>query len=424
MIKTLKCASNKIHDLNQEDAFLVMDLQVVQDQLDRWRRNLPRVDPWFAVKCCPDLGVMRTLALGGCGFDVASRAEMDMALSMPTSAGLNTDRIIYANPCKQPSHIRAAAEKGIRLTTFDNVDELRKINKMNPNAKLVVRILGDDSSSVCRFNVKFGIAVEELEPLLREAARIGANVVGVSFHVGSGCRSADAFVNAVENARIAFDLFPLCGLPAPKFLDLGGGWPGDLIGAPDSQVISFEQIAEKLAPALDRLFPEDVQIIAEPGRYFVHACGTLFVNVTAKRQVASLPELTAADSSGADSSSDEEEHVVKRCRTSNKLESGFRYYVNDGCYGSFNCIMFDHREGLCPEVFLDSQGKQMDVSDEKLYDCSVFGNTCDGIDRISASCGLPDVPLGTWFVYTNMGAYTTAAASNFNGFDVPNTFYV
>jgi ornithine decarboxylase len=423
MIKTLKCASNKISDLSQEDAFLVMDLDVVKHQLDRWRTNLPRADPWFAVKCCPDPGVMRTLALGGCGFDVASRAELEAALSMP---GANAERLIYANPCKQPSHIRAAAENGVHLTTFDNVEELRKVHKLNPNARLVVRILGDDSSSVCRFNVKFGIAVEELEPLLLEAVRIGANVVGVSFHVGSGCRSADAFVNAIENARIAFDLFVKCGLKEPKLLDLGGGWPGDLEGQSNGSTVTFEQICVKLAPALDRLFPADVQVIAEPGRYFVHAAATLFVNVTAKRRVIlNNPDLTSADSSGADSSGDEtdNEHEIKRARSAMN-DCGFRYYVNDGCYGSFNCIMYDHREGLVPEIMMDLEGKMVDMNDMAMYDCSVFGNTCDGIDRISASCLLPDVPIGTWFGYTNMGAYTAAAASSFNGFAVTKTTYV
>jgi len=366
---------------------------------------------------------MRTLALGGCGFDVASKAELEAALSMP---GLVPERLIYANPCKQPSHIRAAKERGVHMTTFDNVEELRKIHQINPEARLVVRILGDDSSSVCRFNVKFGIAVEELEPLLKEAARIGAHVVGVSFHVGSGCRSADAFVNAVENARMAFDLFPKCGLPEPKLLDLGGGWPGDLENQASPKAITFEQIAAKLRPALDRLFPEDVQIIAEPGRYFVHAAATLFVNVTAKRLVKHdlTPGLTTTYSSGADSSGEEtdSEHDIKRARST--MPEGYRYYVNDGCYGSFNCIMYDHREGLVPDIVMDQAGTIIDTSDMPMYDCSVFGNTCDGIDRISASCPLPDIPIGTWLGYTNMGAYTSAAASSFNGFSVTRTTYV
>jgi len=179
--------------------------------------------------------------------------------------------------------------------------------------------------------------------------------------------------------------------------------------------VSFEQIATKLGPALDRLFSADVKIIAEPGRYFVHAAGTLFTCVSAKRKVVTtdVPAMEVV------SSDDSDEDMEKRAR----MEPGFRYYVNDGCYGSFNCIMFDHRENLVPDLLLDSGGKALTIS-SRLFDCSVFGATCDGIDRISASCALPDVPIGTWFVYTNMGAYTTAAASKFNGFDLPSTFYV
>jgi len=45
-------------------------------------------------KCNPDEGIMRELALAGCGFDVASSAEMDKALAL----GVSSDRIIYANP--------------------------------------------------------------------------------------------------------------------------------------------------------------------------------------------------------------------------------------------------------------------------------------------------------------------------------------
>jgi len=171
---------------------------------------------------------------------------------------------------------------------------------------------------------------------------------------------------------------------------------------------------------------DKIELIAEPGRFFVHAAATLFVNVTAKRKVRpNVPDLAGADSSGTDSSGEDTdvEHDEKRPRPGS-YEQGFRYYVNDGCYGSFNCIMYDHRENLFPEIMMDGEGNLVDIKSQRLYDCSVFGNTCDGIDRISASCALPDVPIGTWFGYTNMGAYTSAAASSFNGFSVTKTTYV
>ena len=408
-------------NINQ-DALCVVDLAVVRTQLARWRRELKRVDPWYAVKCNPDEGIMRELALGGCGFDVASSSEMDKALAV----GVPVERIIYANPCKGVPHLKHAAQLGVELTTFDNSDELRKIHATLPNARLVVRILGDDSSSVCRFNAKFGIAVDELEPLLREARALGANIVGVSFHVGSGCRSADAFAGAVTNARAAFDLFEKCGLPEPKFLDLGGGWPGALPGQEAKDEIGFEAICAELRPVLDSLFPPSsgVQIIAEPGRFFAHSSSTVVALVTARRAVkvpGALPPLTlgASSSHEGDSSDDED---MKRMRR-DVMPPGYRYYINDGCYGSFNCIMYDHRTNIEPQCVLDSKGKPVRGSRD-LLDCSIWGGTCDGIDCINMSCPLPEIEIGSWLVFENMGAYTIAATSHFNGFAPPRVIRV
>jgi len=412
--------NNTADNVNQ-DALCVVDLAVVRAQLARWRRELKRVDPWYAVKCNPDNGIMRELALAGCGFDVASSLEIDKALAL----GVTPQRIVYANPCKGLAHLKHAAAKGIQLTTFDNSDELRKIHAALPNARLVVRILGDDSSSVCRFNAKFGIAVDELAPLLREAAKIGANVAGVSFHVGSGCRSADAFAGAVKNARAAFDMFEECGLAAPSFLDLGGGWPGALPGQEAKDEIGFEAICAELRPVLDALFPvsSGVQIIAEPGRFFAHASSMVVAQVTARRAVkvqnAMPPLMLSAGSShegdGDSSSSDDED--LKRMRRET-MPPGYRYYINDGCYGSFNCIMYDHRVNVEPQQVLDCKGKPVRTSGP-LLDCSIWGGTCDGIDCITMSCPLPEIDIGSWLVFKNMGAYTIAATSHFNGFAPP-----
>jgi diaminopimelate decarboxylase len=166
----------------QEDSFVVVDLSVVRSQVARWRANLPKVAPWYAIKCHPDVELMKELFRNGCGFDAASIVEMQSAISL----GCSPDNIIFANPCKQPSHIRFAFEHGIRLMTFDNIEELRKIKKYHPSARLVMRILGDDSSSLCKFNAKFGIGVEDSIPLLREAKRIKFEIVGVPFRLGLG----------------------------------------------------------------------------------------------------------------------------------------------------------------------------------------------------------------------------------------------
>ncbi|KAJ3095824.1 hypothetical protein HDU96_001030 [Phlyctochytrium bullatum] len=157
------------------DAFFVGDMGEVARQHIRWKAKLPRIEPFYAVKCNPDAHVVQTLADLGVGFDCASKAEIQQILDH----GVSASRIIYANPCKQSSHLRHAASRGVRLMTFDNADELRKIKVHVPDAQLVVRILTDDSRSVCKLGLKFGAPLETVGMLLGTAKELGLDVVGV-----------------------------------------------------------------------------------------------------------------------------------------------------------------------------------------------------------------------------------------------------
>jgi ornithine decarboxylase len=93
--------------------------------------------------------------------------------------GVDPSKVIYANPCKQASHIRYAASRGVNMMTFDNADELHKIKALNPNAQMVLRILTDDSKSVCQFGVKFGASLAVVPSLLQAAQSLDMNLVGV-----------------------------------------------------------------------------------------------------------------------------------------------------------------------------------------------------------------------------------------------------
>jgi diaminopimelate decarboxylase len=62
----------------------------------------------------------------------------------------------------QPTHIAYAKSKGVTRMTFDNADELRKIAASYPGAEAVLRILTDDSASVCRLGLKFGAPLAEV----------------------------------------------------------------------------------------------------------------------------------------------------------------------------------------------------------------------------------------------------------------------
>lgn len=130
---------------------------------------------FLAVKCNPDPMVVKMLAALGTGFDCASKAEIEQVLNL----GVEPSRIIYANPCKQRSFIRYSQKHNVRKMTFDNAEELYKIKALYPEAELVLRILTDDSNSLCQLGLKFGAPLETTGRLLRLARELNLNVIGV-----------------------------------------------------------------------------------------------------------------------------------------------------------------------------------------------------------------------------------------------------
>lgn len=299
--------------------------------------------------------------------------------------GVDTSRIIYANPCKTSSFIRYAANHGVNLMTFDNEAELHKVKAVFPDARLVIRIRVDGKAR-CPLGVKFGVEPAKALSLVKTAKDLGLNVVGVSFHVGSGCEDAKTYHRAIKAARGLFDYAEQIGYNF-DLLDIGGGFPGQK-DAP----LTFDETAKVINTALDSFFPcaKGVRIIGEPGRYYVASAFTLCANVIAKRTIpADNPDLE---------------------------DPAYMYYINDGVYGSFNCLIYDHAEVRAVPL---KEAKWQTISR-----CSLWGPTCDSMDRIVEECMLPNLDVGDWLVFEDMGAYTVAAASTFNGFLRPSLHFI
>ncbi|KAF2405167.1 ornithine decarboxylase [Trichodelitschia bisporula] len=375
-------------DVGDEDAFFVADLGEVYRQHLRWKLNLGRVKPHYAVKCNPDPQVLRLLAELGTGFDCASKAEMEQVLQM----GIDPARIIYAQPCKTKSHLRYAAQNGVRQLTFDNADELYKTKQLLPDAELYLRILTDDSASLCPLSLKFGASLDNTRDLLELAHALGLNVVGVAFHIGSGASDPKAFLKAVQDARVVFDQAADLGF-AMHTLDVGGGFCSDA---------SFEDMAAVLSSALDCYFPPHIRIIGEPGRFYVSSAFTLACHVIARRTVND-PTLGT---------------------------SSYMLYLNDGVYGNFSSIIFDHQNPV-PRILRAGDrflyaAHSSGYETPNMVDYSIWGPTCDGIDCIAQACSFPEViQTGDWMYFEDMGAYTKCSATRFNGFtDKHSVVYV
>lgn len=353
------------------------DLGDVLRKVDLWYTLLPRVEPFYAVKCNNDMTIVKIISEASngsftTGFDCASKAEINQVLSI----GVDPNRIVFANPCKMKSHIRHAAAAGVEMMTFDCKSELDKMKLLHPNAQLIIRLRVDDKGAQCELGMKFGCEMEQVEELLRYGQQLKLNIIGVSFHVGSGCRDASAFETAIESARTVFDMAETLGNKM-HFLDIGGGFPGDF-----KSLIGFEEFATVIRDSLELHFPPEsgVRIIAEPGRYFVSSAFTLCTEIIAKKD----PSETG---------------------------NGFMYYINDGVYGSFNCVLYDHAsvDAKIPNSYSDNKEKY------EHFTSSIWGPTCDGLDRVQAEAKLPEMFVGEWLVFDDMGAYTLAAGSGFNG---------
>ncbi|KAK3185722.1 Ornithine decarboxylase [Lecanicillium sp. MT-2017a] len=379
--RRVEAVDHEMCEPGDEDTFFVADLGDVYRQHMRWKKNLPRVRPFYAVKCNPDPMVLRLLTALGTGFDCASKTEIDQVLAL----GNSPDRIIYAQPCKTNSYVRYVKSAGVRQMTFDNADELYKIAKYFPEAELFLRIITDDTSSVCRLSMKFGAPMDTTEGLLSLAKELGLNVVGVSFHVGSGSSDPMAFHQAVRDAHIVFQQGEYHGFNM-RTLDVGGGFSG----------ASFEIMAGVLSGALDEYFPAStgVDIIAEPGRYYVASAFTIACNVIARRNV--------------------EDEALGR--------QGYMLYVNDGVYGNFSNIMFDHQNPIAKvlrcngKTLYNTEASEPRIPSEGI-EYSVWGPTCDGIDRITESTQFSEtLDVGDWLYFEEMGAYTKCSATQFNGF--------
>lgn len=364
---------------SNDNSFYICCISDVIRQHQRWKTNLPRVTPYFAIKSNPDIVLVKVLAKLGVNFDIATQLEARLAIN---DVGVEPDRLVYANPIKSISGLRYARSQDIDLIVFDNQNELVKISLYHPGADLLLRIKSDERNSLCQFNSKHGSNLSEVSHLLDLAKTLKMKVVGVSFHVGSNCLDATQYYESIKMVRQAFDIAKEKGLDF-NIVNIGGGYQGDL--KPIEGKVSFEDTAEQINKALDEFFPDpDIRIIAEPGRFYSAGCMTLVVNIVGKREFI--------DESG---------------------ERNLVYYISDSIYKSFSSVIFDYHK---PDLISYSE------RNEKKYKSVVYGNSCDGSDRVG-EFELPDLAIGECLICRDMGAYSYASRSQFNYLPDPDIYY-
>ena len=351
----------------------ILDHAKIRENYRTFRKHLPRVQCYYAVKANSNQEIVKTLFEMGASFDVASYNEFMQVYEYiqhfedKAKDHYVWDKIIFSNTIKDKDTLRKI-KRYRPLVTYDNADEIKKIKECCDTAGLVLRLRVPDTGSQVEMASKFGAEPGDAFELIRKAFDIGLTVEGLSFHVGSQCTNFDNYTTALAITSQIINDARKHGYKL-NIVDIGGGFPVPYT----AQVPRFEALGELLSAEFKRLFPDDIEILAEPGRFMVATAGTLV------------------------------SEIIGKARRDGKVF----YHINDGVYHTFSGVVYDH---WIPnfEAFVDGEHEV----------CAVVGPTCDSFDKISLSAHLPaNLQIGDYLLTENIGAYSTASSTKFNGFD-------
>jgi ornithine decarboxylase len=345
--------------------FLVLSATRIRKRIETLRTYLPGVELFYAMKSNPDpkmLGLLNGLVNG---IDVASYGEVKAA----AEAGISPDRIIHSNPIKKEIDIINCVKHGMQWFTFDNIDEIWKLQMHAPGTNVLLRVAIKNTSCVVNLGAKFGAQECDALPLLLAARDAGLQVRGIAFHVGSQSSDPGIYLTALRLVRGIFDQAAAVGLNLDT-LDIGGGFPVSY----RTIMPSIEEFCQVASQGLNEFFPEGVRVLAEPGRCISGDSITLVVRVIGRSVRNGIPW----------------------------------YYIDDGVYGAFSGKLFDN----CDYQLIPLRSGHV-------TQCVVAGPTCDSIDIVAGDQMLPSLELGDLLVVPAMGAYTRASATCFNGFVPP-----
>ena len=340
---------------------LLLSVQQIENNYNFLHSHMPRVKIHYAVKANPDENIIRTVARLGGSFDVASDGEIKDLSAL----GIAGSRLLYANPFKTDSGLNACKQAGVTRFTFDSASELTKIAQSCPGADVLLRVRIDNSVAVVDLNKKFGAAPQEALSLIRLAASVGLNIVGLCFHVGSQTLSSAPYMRALSCCRDLFDQAKEAGYDL-SVLDIGGGYP-----VPSREEdVNISQMLTEINNKMELLFP-DTEIWSEPGRFI---CATA-VNM-----------------------------ITKVIGVTERNDQAW-YFLDEGVYGTFSGVLFDHWDY---DFISFKEGHAIAAT--------FAGPSCDSLDIIC--CDRMTVPLamGDLLLIPACGAYSSASATTFNGF--------
>lgn len=350
-----------------ETPLLVLSLEQVEKNYDLLHKYFPRMEIHYAMKANPDLRILELMINKGASFDVASDGEIRTLQQL----GVDGKKMIYANPIKMDAGFAACNDAGVYRMTFDSESEIEKIAAHCPGAEVLLRLRIDNPKAHVDLNKKFGAPREKALHLMRKAKAAGLDVAGIAFHVGSQVTVADPYFHAMDVTKSVMQEARKAGL-SMRVLDIGGGFP-----IPETGIhYNLNAMLSQISARLDEDFP-DLEIWAEPGRYM---CGTAV-------------------------------NLITRVIGVNTRNGQTWYFLDDGIYGTFSGVIFDQWDY---KLISFKQGKRK-------IRATFAGPSCDSLDIMFRGKMTQPLTVGDLLLVPVCGAYTSASATTFNGFQKART---
>jgi ornithine decarboxylase len=319
----------------------------------------------YAVKVNDDPGVLKLLYEAGVRhFDCASVPEIRLI-----------NKVCPGSICyfMIPVWLRGAAreawqEYGVRHFVVDHPDGLETLKAEIPleNCVVFVRMAVSHKSALNDLSTKFGAPPSQV-PALMQAVKASGAEPALAFNVGSAVTDPEAYRYAIDVARQVLERLSF----KVRLLDIGGGYPVNYPGFVVPALKRYWDTVRESIPSLP--LAKGGEVLSEPGRALAAPGLSAVVEVLHRRN----------------------DHL----------------YLNDGKYGIFWELGFEGHDRYPVRGFRDAQ-----VHQGASQPFTLFGPTCDALDVLPGKVELPgDIRAGDYLEFSNIGAYSLAGRTNFNG---------
>jgi len=370
----------------------VYSRRTILDHFHRLDDSLAALDHQicYALKANSNLAVIRLLAEQGAGFDIVSGGELYRVIK----AGGDPSKCTFAGVGKTREEIEYALRSGVHSFNAESEEELQAINELasalNKRAPVAIRVNPDVAAdthkyiSTGRIENKFGIGIDQVEAVYQRTSELSnLRIRGVQMHIGSQITDVKPFVQAIEKmVPVVSRLKSAYGI---EFFSVGGGigivYRGSLESGDEvwwkteqsKNVLTIDQYASAIVPQLQEL---KLQILLEPGRFFVGNAGVLLTKVLYLKHAES--------------------------KTFVIVDAGMNDLIRPALYQGYHEVVPLH-----------------ETKDRSVIKADVVGPVCESGDFFALDRELPEPRPGEVLALMSAGAYGFAMASNYNSRPLP-----